>query len=455
MNRILRVFCLFAVLYGSSCFSQILPPLPTTATMQNYTQQGSMSANTKGTPVKPVVYNPVLDNTQNQNQSLMQEAENHIKAQSMQDKAMKEAQADIAENFGSRISYSLSSGSVNPDAAFYHQAFDKIVLIDTAYSIKDNVFLTENAYFNNKLDKQEFDQIIKESAAFLTSKMKEQGYDLNSNSAKNFMLFQFFSETLQLKNSKNKHLPFKYDFEDYMGVQDYSKMFVTKLLRTGSGQCHSMPLLYLILAEEVGAEAYLSLSPNHSYIRFPDDNGKWYNVELTNGMFSTASYILQSGYIKSEALQNKIYMENLSRKELLSQQLTDLAAGYIYKFGYDEFAQAVIDKALALYPNSISAHMVKANLDTARFEYVMQQLGINPRSKEQLQRIRNYPEAIALLNTVNSQYSHIDSLGYEPMSPEAYQQWLQAMKGEKEKQEDEKIKNMLKGLNSGTKTLRN
>lgn len=455
MNRTLRVFRLFAVLYGSSCFSQIIPPLPTTATMQNYTQQASMSINTKGTPVKPTVYNPVLDNQQSQNQNLMQEAENHIKAQSMQEKAMQEAQADIAEIFGSRTTYSLPSRVTNPDAVFYHQAFEKIILTDTVYSTKDNVFLIENAYFNNKLDKQEFDQIIKESKAFLTSKMKEQGYDLNSNSAKNFMLFQFFSETLQLKNSKNKHLPFKYDFEDYMGVQDYSKMFVTKLLRTGSGQCHSMPLLYLILAEEIGAQAYLALSPNHSYIRFPDDKGKWYNVELTNGMFSTASYILQSGYIKSEALQNKIYMENLSRKELLSQQLTDLATGYIYKFGYDEFAQTIIDKSLALYPNSISANMVKANLDTTRFEYVMKQLGIDPRDREQLQRIRNYPEAIALLNTVKGQYAHIDNLGFEAMSPEDYQQWLQAMKGEKGKQEDEKIKNMLKGLNSGTKTLRN
>lgn len=414
-----------------------------------------MNANTKGTALKPAGYNPIFENQQSHNQTLMQEAENHIKVQLMQKKAMQQATADVAENFGSRISYRLPSRAKNPDAAFYHQAFEKIILTDTMYSIRDNVFLTENAYFNNKLDKNEFDQIIKQSADFLTSKMKEQGYDLNSNSAKNFMLFQFFSETLQLKNGKNKHLPFKYDFEDYMGVQDYSKMFVTKLLRTGSGQCHSMPLLYLIIAEEIGAKAYLALSPNHSYIRFPDDSGKWYNIELTNGMFSTASYILQSGYIKSEALQNKIYMENLSRKELLSQQLTDLAAGYIYKFGYDEFAQTVIDRALALYPNSLSANMVKAKLDTARFEHAMRQLGIDPRDREQLQRIGSYPEAIALLNTVNGQYERIDNLGYEPMPSEAYQKWLQTMKSEKEKQEDEKIKNMLKGLKSGYKFIRN
>lgn len=31
------------------------------------------------------------------------------------------------------------------------------------------------------------------------------------------MLFKFFSETLQLKGLKTKHLPLKYDFEDFNG----------------------------------------------------------------------------------------------------------------------------------------------------------------------------------------------------------------------------------------------
>lgn len=382
------------------------------------------------------------ERVQLQNQNIMQEVEQHTK---LQEKIMREMKADIAQNT-SAINYSLPFRSKMPESKYYIEAFDKIVLADTAFSIKDNNFLVENAFFENKLNKDEFDAIIKRSGEFLIAKMKESGYDLNRNLSKNFMLFQFFSETLQLKNVKEKHLPFRYDFEDYMGIKNYSKMFVTKLIETGAGQCNSMPMLYLILAEEIGAEAYLAYSPNHSYIRFPDDKGKWYNIELTNGMFSTSSYILQSGYIKSEALQNKIYMENLSKREMLSKHLTDLAGGYIHKFGYDEFVQKVIDKALELYPNSISAHMIKANLDTRRFEYVMRQLGINPRDGQDLQNIRHYPKAIALLNEVNSQYNFIDNLGYEHMPEEAYQKWLQAMKDEKQKQDNEIISKQLKGI---------
>ena len=80
-------------------------------------------------------------------------------------------------------------------------------------------------------------------------------------------------------------------------------MFVQKLLVTGKGQCNSLPKLYLILAEEIGAEAHLALSPNHSYIKFPDDEGNWHNIELTNNMLTTDAFILNSGYVKAEAIQ--------------------------------------------------------------------------------------------------------------------------------------------------------
>ncbi|WP_157485933.1 hypothetical protein [Flavobacterium soli] len=377
-----------------------------------------------------------------QNTSLMNEVERDIHRQ-MQ--IMREVAKDVQALESKReVIYSLPSRAV-AGAEFYHSAFNKIIL-DTVFSIKENNFLVENAFFGNKMDKAEFDKVIKQSADFLIAKMKELNYSLTDNSAKNFMLFQFFSETLQLKSSKQEHLPFKYDFEDYMGFESHSKLFVSKLMETGSGQCHSLPMLYLILAEEIGAEAYLALSPNHSYIRFPDQKGKWYNVELTNGMFSTESYILQSGYIKSEALQNKIYMQNLSRKELLAQHLTDLAGGYIFKFGYDEFVQAVIDKALALYPNSITANMLKANIASARFEYVMKQLGINPKDPNDLQNIRHFPKAIELLDSVNQQFDLVDNLGYEHMPEYAYQKWLQAMAGEKQKQDNENISKQLKGI---------
>lgn len=357
---------------------------------------------------------------------------------------LKKINQDIAEL--NTVSYSLPY-SKNTGVKYYKDVYNKMLMLNIDnYSVKDLTFDIENAYFENQEQKDQFETIIKNTGEFLTAKMKELKYDLNSNTAKNLILFQFFSETLNLKSKNQKHLPFKYDFVDYMGIQDYSKMFVTKLLATGSGQCHSMPLLYLILAEEINAEAFLSFSPNHSYIKFRDEKNKWYNIELTNGMFTASSFILNSGFIKAEAIQNQIYMQNLGKQELLSQFYVDLASGYVHKFGYDEFTKQIIDKALELYPKNINAQMMKATYNNRLFEYVTKQLGINPFDKQDLQRIKNYPKALAVLTETNMQYQLIDDLGYELMPNEAYENWLKSLQNQKNKEDNETLNKQIKGL---------
>ena len=339
-----------------------------------------------------------------------------------------------------RINYTLPSYGNIESAKHYRKAFDQISELNADdFSVKKATFIIENAFYEEQQNYAEFENTIKQTGDFIREKMTELKFDQKSNLAKNYMLFKFFSDTLEIKSKNLKHLPFKYDFEDYMGIKDWSQMFVSKLLATGKGQCNSLPRLYLILAEEIGAEAFLSLSPNHSYIKFRDDNN-WYNVELTNGMFTTDSSILQSGFIKSEALQNGIYMQKMTEKQLLSQLLSDFAQGYARKFGYDTFVNEVIDKALELYPNSISANMIKSNYLTIQFEYVAKQVGINPRNRQELQNIRHYPKIVELLNQVNSQYNQVDDLGFEFMSAEDYQKWLSSLQETKQQEDNETMK---------------
>ena len=211
-----------------------------------------------------------------------------------------------------------------------------------------------------------------------------------------------------------------------------------------------MILLYLTLAEQIGAVAYLSQSPNHSYIKFQDEKGKWYNLELTNGMFTVSSFILNNGFIRSEAIQNNIYMQNMTKKELLSQFFTDLASGYIHKFGYDEFVEKVTNKALELNPNSITANMNKANFNTERLKYVVHSLGIDPSNQQSREEILNYPEAVEILRNMHKQYEVIDNLGFQQMPAEAYEKWLGSLQTTKNKQDNEKEKEALQRL---TKTL--
>ena len=330
------------------------------------------------------------------------------------------------------ISYELPSYGYIPATNHYKSAFDELVeMVDTTYFVQRANFIVENAFYENQGKYESFDNLITQIGQFLILKMEELNYEQNRNLVKNLMLFQFFSDTLKIEFRNMEHLPFKYEFDDYMGRNDWSNMFVEKLLRTNKGQCHSLPLLYLILAEEIGAKAHLAFSPNHSYIKFQDDNGKWINAELTNGMLTTDAFVLQSGYIKAEALQNKIYMQPLTKKQLLSEIMVDLAKGYSIKFGYDEFVEQVIEKAIEIYPNNVFAQLVKSDYITLHFFYVQRQINVP------YERIHEYPKAKELLDKMYEQYKILDNLGYEEMPLEDYEKWLNLLNEAKQKQESQ------------------
>ncbi|OMQ12264.1 hypothetical protein [[Flexibacter] sp. ATCC 35103] len=402
-----------------------------------------------GLPTTPAL-NVLKEVEQQRKQNQNQQNERLIKKSQQEENQHKERLREIYTELNEtepNIDYNLPDLSNLKGTEYYRAVYDKMTNLNIEdYSVKDVNFEIENAYFEEKLNKEEFDKTIKQIGEFLRAKMKESNYDLRSNTAKNFILFEFFTQTLEVNGFKEKHFPIKYDFDDYMGNNAWPKMFVTKLLKTGSGQCHSMPLLYLILAEEIRAEAYLALSPNHSYIKFQDEKGKWYNLELTNGMFTVPSFILNSGFIKAEAIQNHIYMENLSKKQLLSNFYNDLAEGYIHKYGYDQFVEKVINKALELFPNNINTNVLLFNYYIVRFENAAKNLGINPENNQELQKIRYYPDVAKWLADIDNQNQKNIDLGYQSMPDEEYEKWLNSLQETKNKQESETLKKQFKGI---------
>ncbi|KFF09861.1 hypothetical protein IW15_22100 [Chryseobacterium soli] len=344
--------------------------------------------------------------------------------------------------------YNLPSLSGKEGTQAYYDAYNQLASLNTDnYTVSQANFIVENAYYGGKQNFNQFKSGIQKTAKQLLQKMKERKEDIESNTDKNLMIFEYFSKDMKLGGVQHK--AYKYDFEDYMGQKDHSKMFVAKLLKTGSGQCHSMPLLYLMLAEEMNTEASLAYAPNHTYIKFLDEEGEWQNAELTNGIFTANSLILESGYIKSEALQNDIYMKSLSKKELLAQFYADLANGYAHKYGMDEFVGKSLDKALEYSPNNIYANQLKSMYQQARLTYVANQLGIKDlENPEELQNIRFYPKARALLQEAKAQFNNIDNLGFVMMPEGAYEQWLGNMKGEANRQKSEALAERMRQINA-------
>ena len=90
--------------------------------------------------------------------------------------------------------------------------------------------------------------------------MQEEKLDKNDGLAKLMMIFRILSEVIEVKEPGSEktiiHHPMKYDFEDYRADVNTSNYMVSKLLAQNTEQCHSMPLLFLILAEELETEAF-------------------------------------------------------------------------------------------------------------------------------------------------------------------------------------------------------
>lgn len=371
-------------------------------------------------------------NGANRQQQQLNQYERDRRQVALQEQAIKDIYKEVNSSYGG-VRYNFPSYGSDKRTSHYYQAFKELSAMNPDdFSIKDATFIIENAFYENQSDKGKFDKTIANIAGFIEAAMKEQQLDPKSNLSKNLSIYQFIADTLSAGGTTHK--PYTYDFNDYMGKENWDNMFVSKLLYQGSGQCNSMPRLYMILAEEIGAESYLAFAPNHSFIRFKDQIGEWHNAELTSGAIMSDIFMLDSGFMKAETVQNGNYMTGLTKRQIMAQLLDDLASGYISKFGRDEFVQEVIDKSLELHPDGINPNIHQFNMKLARMSFVAQQL--QAKSPEQL---KPYPQAMQLLQELAEQDRKLKNLGFEEMPKERYEAWLNSLKQEKEKQDNEKF----------------
>ena len=286
------------------------------------------------------------------------------------------------------------------------------------------VFLIENAYNGNILDFEMYRNNIEERVGYCKWRMKELKLNPNDGLAKNMAIFSLLTDTLNIKQPGTEkmvtHYPLKYNLDDYDSKKDYTSHFVTTLLSTNVGQCYSMPLLYLIMAERLGANAYLSLAPHHSFVKIQDDKGAWYNLELTCRSILSDYHYLNNSYIKSEAIRNKLYLTPLSKKETIASMLVILGKYYQKKYGYDPFVLDCMHEAKQHFPTSIDAKMMEADYET-RLTLEIARL-LNTPNPEMMRKVS--PDAYKHYERMQELYKEIDDSGYEDMPQEIYERWL-------------------------------
>ncbi len=395
--------------------------------------------------VKPINPNPIAPNPGNP-MEMVERDMRELKQRNAELYKMLHEYEDFMANRSTP--YDLPSLLGIPGTEYYQNALDelsKMLRGEVPLNLKDAVFTVENAYFENRLDYSKFNKAINELSEIARLKTMQDKYNWNHPLTKNIMLFRVMADTLEIKSPQREtsivSYPMQYDFEDSFGEEDWASMFVSKLLATRFGQCHSLPLLYLILCEETGAEACLAYSPMHSYIKIKDDSGDWHNLELTNGTIASEAYVIGSGYITSEAVKHGTYLQAQRKEQVIAQCVSDLAMGYIQKYGYDSFVKQCTDSVFKYDANNLAGLMIDANYATQRFAYAIYRAGLPPLDSLKT----HYPKIHELLDDRNAAYTRLDAIGYCEFPKEEYKAWLNAFNEEKARREhNEKYNKMLR-----------
>lgn len=372
-------------------------------------------------------YNPhELTDIQKRNQAMIDEDITLMQAEIQRQSAIKQL---IHSGFPSQ-SYQDPQGT-----AYFHQAFEEINAMlkgGKPLNLGRAVFLVENAFHGNSMDYSQYQNFINRKVELCNRKIREEKLNPENNTVKNMMLFRLISDTLtfrdNLSESTATHLPIQYDYDGYDPTDHYGTHFVTYLMQNGIGQCHSMPLYYLVLAEAIGAEAYWSFSPRHTFVKIKDEAGRWYNIELTcNAILSDAHY-MNSSYIKAEAIRNRLYLDPLDRQTVIAEMLLGLAGGYYEKYGLDDFYLQCVESAEMHLSNKLNALIMKAAYET-RLTLTIAQL-LEAQNPDMLRD--KSPEAYKHFERMQELYGQIDDLGYEELPPELYASWLDYIAKQKE-----------------------
>lgn len=286
----------------------------------------------------------------------------------------------------------------------------------------------------NQLHYEKFDQYINKMVAIikgyqLANPLLNYHFPDSIDFHNNMAIYKILKDTIKLLGLDGKEyslMPYGYDFNDFFGRENWSNMFVTKLLYTHKGNCHSLPYLYKILADEIGASCWLTLAPDHIYIQNRCKKTGWYNVELTSGSFPVDGWIMASGYLPLQAVQSGIYMDTLGNRQSIALCILDLAKEYESQVkNYDD--GFIIDCCnLVLYYNPNNAQAILLKAETLKRIYQRE-------TKEQR------PMATDTYTQMEQLYVKLFDLGYREMPEKMYMDWLLSVNKEQAKYENKKV----------------
>lgn len=164
----------------------------------------------------------------------------------------------------------------------------------------------------------------------------------------------------------NNEKSFAYDLEDPEGQSRYSRL-IHNYLKTGKGNCVSMPILHAILGQEIGLDMTISAAPLHLFVKYTDEAGMTINIEATSGGHPARDVWYQKNLpMLPEAIKNGMFMSKLTPEQSVAVIGHDLARHLVDKGDYEN-AILVSERLIIAFPNYAPLHM---NRGSAYFKLI-------------------------------------------------------------------------------------
>lgn len=152
----------------------------------------------------------------------------------------------------------------------------------------------------------------------------------------------------------NQQRPFVYDHTDPYGHDLRNKLLAT-YLSTRRGNCVSMPILFLILADRLGVNVALSTAPLHVFVRYVAASGLATNLETTSGALpARAEWYRQNMPMTDQAIANGLYLQTLSRRQGVAVMASTIVETLAQQGRYQDVID-VTEVILGVWPHDIAA----------------------------------------------------------------------------------------------------
>ncbi|MBS1937280.1 MAG: hypothetical protein JSS84_05655 [Bacteroidetes bacterium] len=305
-----------------------------------------------------------------------------------------------------------------------------------ALSIAEARYIVESAYGGLPMDHKAYNAEIDRSAAFIRQWMHENGMDGRNPDAVHLAIQKFMGDSLTLRNGKGidrsrtaelptMHVPFKYDYIDCRAVEDPHNHFLTKTLATGTGQCLTLPYVYLVLAEALGVEAHLSFMPQHAFIKYRNSKGVMENYETTVDWHMSDNEYMERMPVMASALANGIYLQPLDKEQTVASIMIDLADCYYREHWVADgaFMEQCIDYAMPWFKNGEGNReglLLRNLVRASQLDRVLQKQGM-----DDLGQIAGNPEAERAYRAFRASADRISELGIQDFPEEVYNAMLE------------------------------